>query len=51
MAEPTMEYRIWPHGGEWGWQVMQVMDGFTEFLASGVADSGHAARIIASARE
>jgi hypothetical protein len=49
MAEPTMEYRIWPHGGEWGWQVMQVMDGFTEFLASGVADSGHAARIIALA--
>jgi hypothetical protein len=48
MAEPNLEYRIWPRGLEVRWQVMQV-DGFTQFLASGVAASGHAARIAALA--
>jgi hypothetical protein len=48
MAEPNLEYRIWPRGLEWRWQVMQV-DGFTQFLTSGVAASGHAARIAALA--
>lgn len=49
MAEPNLEYRIWQRETEWRWQVMQVMDGFTQFLASGVAASGGAARIAALA--
>ncbi|HET7913009.1 MAG TPA: hypothetical protein VFL49_13325 [Pseudolabrys sp.] len=42
-----VEYRIFRLETEWHWQVMEVMDHFTTFLASGDASSGHTARIAA----
>ena len=47
MAEPMLEYRVFRLGPEWQWQVMEVMDHFSIFLASGDASSAHAARIAA----
>jgi hypothetical protein len=44
MAEPTLEYRIWQRGVEWHWQVIQVMTGYQQFMATGIADSSPAAR-------
>jgi hypothetical protein len=44
MAEPTLEYRLWQRGPRWHWQVMEVMDGFRVFVASGMEETSRTAR-------
>jgi hypothetical protein len=46
MAEPTLEYRIWPNGTKWTWQ---VVDDRKQVLASGPAENSRAARTAAFA--
>ena len=45
MTEPLLEYRMWHRGTAWHWQVREVMEDYEQFIASGVANSGHSARI------
>lgn len=45
MADPLLEYRVWRRDGDWHWQVLEVTNDYLQFIASGVANSGHAARV------
>jgi hypothetical protein len=43
MADQSLEYRLWPHGNVWRWQVLHGW----EVLASGAEATSAAARIAA----
>ncbi len=45
MADPLLEYRTWRRGTEWHWQVLEVTKDYLQFIASGVANSRHSARV------
>jgi hypothetical protein len=45
MVDPLLEYRMWRRGTAWHWQVLEVTSDYEQFIASGIADSRHLARV------
>jgi hypothetical protein len=45
MTDPLLEYRTWRRGIDWHWHVREVTKDYLQFIASGVANSRHSARV------